>query len=139
MKKHNEQCRPYIEELDISKTWDNKSMCDLIIKRLKKLKIYRPNILFRGFDGAKTEIVKQHGSDTPQRSTIWCSSEKEFINEYGIDESALDYATYYEDRAALSIYDGDKLTQRKDDLECQYRPKKGTNLKEALLIIFLLK
>lgn len=44
---------PIIEELNISSAWDKESIRDLIIERLKALRLYQQNLLFRACDGDK--------------------------------------------------------------------------------------
>lgn len=126
---------PITATVDLSEGWDKESMRDILIERLKELGIYQPNLLFRGFDGNKIEVVKQHGSDSPNIPTVYCSKENELADEYAIEQSALDFALGQE-KAGLAVYEGIKL---EEDIRYRYRAKKGTSLKEALLAVLILE
>lgn len=134
------QREPVEATVDLSKGWDRESMRDILIERLKKLNIYQTDLLFRGFDGNKIEIIKKHGTDIPKDTVIFCSTEGQLVDEYGLEESALDFSLEQE-KSGLALYDGSQLLQ---DIEkygsgYEYKPKKGTNFKEALLAILILE
>lgn len=103
---------PPLYEIDLSAAWDTESNAKLFIKQLKKLKIYKPNLRFTGFDGSKIgkEFSSSYGEDI-----VFCSKESDlFSGGGGNDENSIAYAFSY-DEAAITIYDGDKL-EKSDDL-----------------------
>ena len=133
------QREPIVATVDLSEGWDRESIRDILIERLKELAIYQPNLLFRGFDGNKIEVVKKYGTDNPNSLTIFCSKERELADEYAAEESALDFALDQK-KAGLAVYEGDKLWQKTNvDPTYRYRAKEGTNLKEALLAVLILE
>lgn len=95
---------PPVYEIDLSKAWDTLSQVELFIRKLKRLKIYRPNLLFRGFDGQKMSMMFSGRSG---KNIIFCSQEFDLFNENGFCENALKYAFQY-DEPAIAIYDDDK-------------------------------
>ena len=133
------QREPIVTTVDMSAGWDKESMRDILIKRLKEIGIYSPNLLFRGVSANKIEVVKQYGTDTPKKEGTFCSTEAQLADEHSADESALDYAI--EEGAGFAVYDGGKMqkNERGDSLGFEYRARDGHNLKEALLAILILK
>ncbi|HUT22027.1 MAG TPA: hypothetical protein VMX18_01305 [Candidatus Bipolaricaulota bacterium] len=129
-----------VTTVDLSKGWDTESMRDILIERLKELGIYQPNLLFRGFDGNKIEVIKQHGTDIPDDTVIFCSTEGQLVDEYAMEESALDFSLGQE-KAGLAVYDGARLFKdsSKYGSGYEYQPKKGTSFKEALLAVLILE
>lgn len=127
-------------EVDLSEGWDRESFRDIIIERLKELGIYGPNLLFRGFSGKKIEIIKQHGTDIPADTVIFCSTESQLVDERSQSQSALDFALDKK-KAGLAVYDGEKLVADSDKYGSgyEYRSKEGSNFKEALLAVLILK
>ena len=132
------QKEPIVATVDLSECWDKESMRDILIEQLKKLGIYRPNLLFRSFNGSRIAVVKQHGTDNPKASTVFCSKESELADQQGMEESSLDFVLNQK-KVGLAVYEGEKLEQRDVDPTYRYRAKVGTNLKEALLAVFILE
>ena len=130
---------PIEATIDLSESWDKESMRDLIIEKLKELGIYKPDLLFRGFNGKKIEVVRQNGTDTPDSPVIFCSKESELADEHAMEQSALDFALENK-KAGLSVYEGDKLSEVNTGFHSyQYTAKKDTKLKDALIAIFTLE
>lgn len=133
------QREPIVTTVDMSACWDKESMRYTIIEQLKQLGIYKPNLLFRGVDGKKINVIKQHGTDTPRKEGTFCSTEAELTDEDTMVPSALDYATDH--GAILAVYDGDKMQKNEhgDEVGSEYRARDEHNLKEALLAVLILK
>lgn len=126
---------PIVEELDLSLACDLATRKYLIIERLKELGLYSPNLLFRGFDGARIEILKRTGTDEPTEGrAVSCSRENE-LTDLADEKTEIEIALDH-DEPGLSVYDGNKLYL---EVFNTYIPKKGKTLKEALLAIFLLR
>lgn len=134
------QREPVVATVDLSESWDKESMRDILIERLKELGIYQPNLLFRGFDGNKIKVLMQYGTDIPDDSVIFCSTEGQLVDEYGTEESALDFSLSQE-KASLAVYDGNKLIEdsSKYGSGYEYQLKKGATFKEALLAVLTLE
>ncbi|MSR73400.1 hypothetical protein EXS61_02250 [Candidatus Parcubacteria bacterium] len=97
---------PPIYEIDISSGWDSISFAEVFIKKLKELGIYKPNLLFSGFDG--NTIGKQFGS-SENENIVFCSEESDLDSGGGgIDENAIEHAFHYHE-PAVAIYDNSKL------------------------------
>lgn len=129
-----------IISMDLSKSWDKESQRDIIIQKLKRLKIYKPNLLFRGLDGDKINVIKEHGTDDPDVDMVFCSTEGELADEYGMKESALDFASEYH-VPAVAVYDGNKMIEQIEEGGggYEYSPKSGFNFKDALIAVLMLK
>jgi hypothetical protein len=91
-----------IYEFDLSEAWDSESQIKLFFKRLKKLGLYKKDLLYSGFNGEKAG--KQMHSDEG-RDIVFCSPESGFSSG---SENPFEYATDYE-QPAIAIYDPDKL------------------------------
>ena len=130
------------EELDLSKsdTWNGQEgVRDFIIQRLKTLQLYSPNLVFRGFNGKRMEMIKKNGVDIFLNGYFFGSTEVELASETRIEQSAIDYALR-NDIPGLAVYDGEKfLSFPQTDCEYMYELKKGVTYKEALLAVFILK
>jgi len=127
-------------DFDLSAAWDTEAereFFDLFVEKLKALGMYRPNLLYRGFNGERVKIIKKHGTDNPDSNTTWCStaSELSFDDDSG---NALRYALLTE-KSGLAIYDGEKLEGGIGPIPYLYKPKEGGNFKKALLAIFILR
>jgi hypothetical protein len=128
-----------VKEIDLSKTWDLESQRDLIIQKLKKWRLYSENLLFKGFDASRIDLMKQHGTDSSEE-TIFCSTEEELTEDVGgmRMRSAINYAIRSESGSgAMAIYDKSKLIP--EPIEFEYRLKDGFTFKDALLMIIILK
>ena len=126
----------YIAHIDLGKAIYFDDEINLILRKLRKEKLYHPRLLYRGFDGERIDVVKQFGTDIPASNVIWCSDENYFCEKYGDDRSALRYAQNYVN-PALSIYDGNKMTRGEDDQE--YNFVEGISPLDALIAVFVLK
>jgi hypothetical protein len=126
---------PIIEEIDMAGTWDTPSMLDTINDRLKSLGLYKPNLLYRGLDAGKIEVVLKHGRENIESKKFFASPEQEILSVQGDAQNAFEFATDY-DEPGMAVYDGDKL----EDLGLEeYKPKEGVELKDAVIAIFTLK
>ena len=129
---HEPMTSPPLYEIDLSEAWDTESQAKLFIKQLKKLKIYKPNLRFTGFDGSK---IGKEFSSTRGENVLFCSEELDlFSGGGGEDENSIAYAFSY-DEAAIAIYDGDKLEKSDDHGFYGYRIKDPS----ALIAIIRLK
>ncbi|MBS3168912.1 hypothetical protein J4210_00365 [Candidatus Woesearchaeota archaeon] len=77
---------------------------DLVVEQSRKDRKYTPDLLYRGFDGRKIQVILQYGTDTPTSDEIYCSDERELRNG-GMEETrcALAYALRHP-VPALAIY-----------------------------------
>lgn len=133
------QKRILVKEISLSKTWDLESQRDLIVEKLKEWGMNPANLLFRGFDADKIDLMKKFGTDNPQDEIIFASTEEELTeDESMLMRSAINYAIRHES-SGLAIYDKRKLMLKDDDVESAYRPENEHNFKDALLLIIILK
>ncbi len=101
-------------------------------KQLKKLKIYKPNLRFTGFDGRRIglDFSSRRGKDV-----IFCSDESDLFSGCGGGrENSLEYAFTY-NKPAIAVYDGDKLEESNNHGLYGYIMKDQS----ALIAIILLK
>ena len=111
---------------------------DLIVDKLKFDGLYKPNLLYRGFDGKKLKILLEHGTDTPNSDTIFCGDEGDLRREDSDDGMDIIYHALLHKISALVVYDGSKLT----DDSLAYQQKTFTDPKnklEALVAIYVLQ
>ena len=107
---------------------------NLVVRRLKSDGLYKPNLMYRGFNGEDLSIMLKYGTDIPDSDMIYCGDENELRE--GDDMSALKYA-YYHSNPALAVYDGSKLT----DSEESYEKKRFIDSQQkldALIAVYLL-
>jgi hypothetical protein len=110
---------------------------DLIIKRLKRDRRYKPDLMYRGFNGARLHIMLEHGTDTPDSDMIFCGNEEDLRCE-GIDCGRKPLPCAFNHlKPALAVYDGSKLTigdccQRRRFID----PERKLN---ALVAVYLLQ
>jgi hypothetical protein len=134
------QNKAIFKKIDLSKidTWSSDSReiyKNHIIGYLKTLGLYKPNLLYRGFDVENVNDVKKTGTDIPDSEEIWCSGEDELLNDGNITgESATVYAL---EGGALSIYDMDML-ENSDGMH-GFVPREGLTFKDALVAVFKLQ
>ncbi len=127
---------PPIYEIDISSGWDSESLAEVFIKKLKELGIYKPNLLFSGFNGS--EIGKTY-SGTRGANIVFCSKENELKHgssggDGGLEHSALFYAHLYTN-PAVALYEAEKLEEAPEEHDGGYMIKNPS----ALIAIVLLK
>lgn len=122
----------------MSGSWDRESQRDLILDHLKRLGIYKPGLLFRGFDGKDLGVVKQFGTESTDMESVFCSTEDQLADPEGAEESALDYS-FKHNESCIAVYDPDILTQGNKDLPYQYSVVKGESFRDALLAILVFK
>ncbi|MBI4152639.1 hypothetical protein HY495_02915 [Candidatus Woesearchaeota archaeon] len=109
---------------------------DLVVEQLRKDRKYTPDLMYRGFDGRRLEIMLQYGTDTPTSDEIYCGNEEELRNG-GIEETecALAYALRHP-VPALAIYDSSLLDRGQEKDRVFMDPSKKL---EALVAVYLLK
>jgi len=96
-------------EIDLSKVDGYTSTdAEAIIERLERDGFYKPDLIFRGFNGEMLEIMLKHGTDSPDSDMIFCGDEED-LREGG-SMNALEYA-FKHSKPALAVYDGPKLTE----------------------------
>jgi hypothetical protein len=122
-----------IESLDMSSAWDTESQKDLVIERLKELGLYKPDLLYRGFDGEKVKAVLEYGTDKKGENQIWGSAEEDLADSQARRQSAIKFAMY-QDVPGLAVYDRSKLID--GDEEYSYAAAPGRSIKDALIIVF---
>ena len=133
------QRRILVREINLSKTWDLESQRDLIIEKLKEWGMNPTNLIFRGFDANKIDLMKKFGTDNPQDEIIFASTEEELTeDESMLMRSAINYAIRHES-SGLAVYDRSKLILKDDNVDSAYRPENKHNFKDALLLIIILK
>lgn len=123
------------QKIDLSESdGDIATDADLVVRRLKSDGLYKPNLMYRGFNGEELKIMLEHGTDTPDSDMIYCSNENE-LREGG-NMSALRYA-YYHSNPALAVYDSSKLIDSKES----YQRKRFIDSQQkldALIAVYLL-
>jgi len=137
---------PVVETLKFPNAPYVEQKVKIIIDRLKKLGLYNPDLLYRGFSGENIQRILEYGTDSIRdeeegydeeeeytEDVVYCSSEKDLTNEYGTEQSAIEYALR-EEVPALAVYDGKKLEST--PVPYEYEAKESNKLKDALIAIF---
>ena len=122
------------QKIDLSTDGDVATDVDIVVERLKYDGLYKPDLMYRGFDGKKLRIMLKHGTDTPNSDMIYCGDENELRE--GDNMSALKYA-YYHSNPALAVYDGSKLTGGEESYEKKRFIDSQQKL-DALIAVYLL-
>jgi len=108
---------------------------DLIKKDLERKGKYRPDLLYRGFDGTYIKRLLEIGRDT-KSGPLFCAIEEQMNPNRESGENPLDYA-FTEKIPALVVYNPDCLIETNPHAY-EYKLKKGKEL-EALVAVYLLK
>ncbi len=111
---------------------------ETVISELKNRKLYRPRLMYRGFNGNRIALVCEHGSDTPRSDLIYLGDEDDLKvspHDYGGNMNALYYAFLYK-KPALAVYNGDMFIIG----DCAQRQRFISPAKkiEALVAVFML-
>ena len=122
------------QKIDLSTDGDIATDADMVVERLKCDGLYKPDLMYRGFDGERLKIMLKHGTDTPDSDMIYCGDEAE-LRTYEEMMNALVYA-YMHSNPALAIYDGSKLTS--GDCPEKKRFIDPQNKLDALITVYLL-
>lgn len=133
---------PFEISVDISTAWDTASEVDMVLEALKQRGVYRPDLLYRGFDGAKKSVLLREGRENTESEDFYASTESELYADESI--SALHYALR-NDKPVLAIYDSSMLLDEKpedvtqDLAPYQYLPRESKTYRDALLGIVYIK
>ena len=122
--------KPPVEVLDISKGWDSLAKLDLIIGRLKKLRLYNKRLVFCP---ARWEEIEQLGFtvEYPAEDAYIQGASEAYIRDPDGRNLAREMCEL-SDSPALIVFNGDLL----DGFEGFYLP--CGDLRQAAIIIFLL-
>jgi len=123
-----------VEILDLSDTWYSIDQIELMLKRLKTLRLYRPNLLYRGIDGRRVANVRKFGTDQNQ-DIVFCSKEQDMLDPCADPAgNAFQFATEWP-TPAIIVYNPDLLVQR-DEYAYAFAP--GVKPLPAVLAVFVL-
>jgi len=98
-----------VYEVDLSEGWDTKSQLDILEAELHKLAVYRPGLLYSGFNA--DDIGKRFSS--AEKNIVWAMPEEHLFAEdaegtqRNINNPFMFADTYR--KPALAIYDPEKL------------------------------
>ncbi|MEK6792506.1 MAG: hypothetical protein AABX96_01930 [Nanoarchaeota archaeon] len=122
--------------LDMSKA-DGQAITefDLVKRDLEKKGKYRPDLLYRGFDGTYMKTLLETGRDT-ESGHLFCATEEQVNRNRQSGENSFDYA-FTEEIPALAVYNPDCLIETNPHAY-EYKLKKGKEL-EAVVAVYLLK
>jgi hypothetical protein len=97
---------PPVYKVDISEGWDKESQVALLLKGIKKLPCYRPELLYSGFNG--DQIGKSTGS-TEGEHVVFCAPEEAIGNDDRISSGDPFVFAIEHSNSAIAIYDPSKL------------------------------
>jgi len=108
---------------------------DLIKKALKKSRVYRKDLLYRGFNGNNIPRLLKEGQDTPSKY-LYCNDEKEITElPYVNEQNVFGYASEYTN-PAIAIFNSKLLAER---IPYGYLFKNPNKKLEALVAVYKLK
>lgn len=139
MKNEKAPSGPVFESLDLTQaeTWNGmEGYRDLIINRLRELGLYSPDLIYRGYDGNKIEVVKQYGTDIPASKIIDASKEGELADESRLEQSAIKFSIMAHDVGGLSVYDSNKFIGHVEGNPYSYQLREGATFEDALVAVF---
>ena len=117
---------PPTYEIDISEGWDTPSQAEVFLKELKKLRFYRPGLLYSGFDG--DQIGKSWGS-TEGKFVVFCATVADISGE-GDYANPLEFAMEYKN-PAIAVYDSAKL----EFVDPVHQGNEGYRIKDPTAIV----
>jgi len=108
-----ENIRSRILEIDLKEAWDTESEVEIIIERLKKLGIYKENLLYCGFDGSRDF----------QTDSFYAGEEKNLKEGItsGNNYNPIEYA-FKQKIPAVAIVDSEKTEITEENLLCHKAP-----------------
>lgn len=127
------------ETLDVSKGWDSIAMFDIVVRRLKRLKLYRKDLLYCASDWGRIRNLGFEnewsllGEDDPENEPhIECSTEAEIRDPRGERNMAAEVCQF--ENPALIVFLPDKLQEGAG--EYRYDPLPDVPLRDAATIVF---
>jgi len=96
-----------VYNIDISDGWDTESQVEILMKKLKTLKFYRPGLLYSGFDARNLGQVTNS-----KEGIVFCNTEEVFRNVQD-EENPLQFAIS-NPQGAIAIYDPQKMEKTTD-------------------------
>lgn len=135
--KEGEDKKPIVANLDLRDAWDSMSEIDLLMKQLRKLKIYNQYLVFRGFDSRRIDQVLETGSDRALDKGTFLASESDMTDPTTDNTTnPIWYALRYPN-SAIVVYDG-RLFDLNANAPLWAEPKNRDPqvYKKALLAVF---
>jgi hypothetical protein len=116
--------------LDVSEGWDSSAMFDIIVGRLKQLKLYSKNLLYCAADWRRIENLGYEESLPGKEKHIEAATEAEIHDPFGRN-MALEMCGFED--PAMIVFRPDKL-----ELLCNhfYDPLPDVPLHDAAVIVF---
>jgi hypothetical protein len=118
-------------------TLENESVSafrDIVVEKLKLQRLYRPDLLYRGFSSSLIERVLRYGLENPNDHFVYANPEH-FLS-LDPDPQWINPLTYARSYGALAIYRGDLL--RMSCFTCYEFPDLNTKA-SCLATVFLLR
>lgn len=112
------------------RTARTRELRDKILKELRQRKLYRPDLLYRGFSAEMINRVLSYGSENPKERFIYVNTE-EYLNVEP-DPQCINPLSYALSYGALAVYRGDRM--KKNCFTCY--EFMDSDKREALVVIF---
>ena len=126
---------PYFDRLDLNHTTfnTNEEYNKVLLRKLKRLGLFAPTLLFTGIHNVPLDTVRTLGTDSPTRDTTFAFTLKR-LKDYNIS-SLWEYADYggRGDPSLILVYDGIKLEETDEGIPPKYIFKKGIRPLDALI------
>ena len=107
----------------------------LISRALRRLGLKPRQLLYRGFDGNKLDVMLKHGTDILDHDSTFAVPFKGLMHDGDIDENPLMYTSLF-NRMALACYDLNQMAH--GDAEYDYAFKNPQSKQEALIAVLKL-
>jgi len=122
--------KPRIEVLNVTAGWDSVAQFDIVVSHLQQLGLYYEGLLYCGADA---ECIEKLGVE--EGNTVECSTLDQIRDSRGCDRNMLKEAVEAYSRPAIIVYDPCRLELVDGH---KFRAKKGSPLRHAAMIVFLL-
>lgn len=127
---------PLVETIDLTAADTTPEQIQLVIDRLKELGLYRPGLLYRGFDGSDSEaVLGLHRDEETGERLLHAYTEDELFDPEE-RESVIDYAFDFEDPAVAII---DPSMYETTFIPTQYAAKPEADSSAGVIAIFHLE
>lgn len=143
----NTDKQPFFKKIDLTGAIDKDEQLTGILRALNQLGAYRPDLLYRGFDGRRIGKVRNHGTDRIGKRNLFAMTEAEWreanksltgdLNPLEYTDITHDYRVDTAAPVALSVYKPDGLERTERDYE--YKFMEGVEPASSLVGVFLLK